>query len=578
MVVLLLLVPAAAAPAAVTDRDRSFNFTGQVLLDDGGSDIAYAVALQGDGKLVMLSESSTGISRVRRLLPDGSPDDRFGHNGVIPIGTGMTAERLRAVVIQPDGKILVGGTSSYKPVIYRFDAAGKPDPGWGLAGKFQLSERTEDVNALALLPDGRVIAAGGDESQGFVWRVTAGGAIDESFNVKGRIGLVSRAGSLDTALDVAVQPDGKLVVAGRSNSHFNGWAMRLNANSGVDADFEGGVAHLDAGGVETANVVELLPDGRIVVAGNTTAGQNGIVWRLRSNGKLDTSFNETGSRVIDSAGSEHLRALLVQPDGKLVAVGDTSVNHDGAFYRLTTDGQFDRSFDGDGAIGVDAGGIELLTGAVLQPDGNLVAVGRGGPEADVTVFRLLGDPHKLSVSTVGSGTVNCGGLCAGAYDVGTVVALTATPAAGSTVTSWTGCASVTGDVCRVTMSGPRTVKATFTADPPKGQPTTPATGGGAALPGAGGQPGGAGGQPTTPPDRVAPRIRGARVAKGRVRFVLSEDAKVTVTVGAKKITRSLRAGLREVKLGELKRGKITLRAVDAAGNRSSAVRVKREVR
>ena len=120
------------------------------------------------------------------------------------------------------------------------------------------------------------------------------------------------------------------------------------------------------------------PTGGSWSPGNTTAGANGIVWRLRSNGNPDTSFNETGARAIDSAGSEHLRALLVQPDGKLVAVGDTSVNKDGAFYRLTTDGQFDRSFDGDGAIGVDAGGTEMLTGAVLQADGNLVAVGSGG--------------------------------------------------------------------------------------------------------------------------------------------------------------------------------------------------------
>ena len=146
-----------------------------------------------------------------------------------------------------------------------------------------------------------------------------------------------------------------------------------------------------------------------------------MVWRLRSNGNPDTSFNETGARAIDSGGFEHLRALLVQPDGKLVAVGDTSVNKDGAFYRLTTDGQFDKSFDGDGAIGVDAGGTEILTGAVLQPDGNLVAVGtrrdrrgRGG------VPPARRPAHADGHDTTGAGTVTCGGPCAPAYDVGTV--------------------------------------------------------------------------------------------------------------------------------------------------------------
>jgi uncharacterized delta-60 repeat protein len=571
IVLLLLIAPAATASAAVTDRDHSFNFTGQVLYDAGGADIAHAVALQSDGKLVTVAESSTGISRVRRLLPDGTLDDRFGTNGVIPIGAGNTAERLRAVLVQPDGKILVGGTSTFWPVIYRFDAQGKPDPTWGSNGKFFLSQREEDVNAIALAPDGRVIAVGADESSALAWRVTAKGELDESFNIKGRLTIASKAGSKDTALDVAVQGDGKLVVVGRSNTDNDGWATRLNADTGFDQDFNGGLTRLDAGASETAGVVDLLPDGRIVIAGNTTANLDGIVWRLRSNGKLDTRFNETGSRTMDSAGAEHLGALLVQGDGKLVAVGDTSTNKDGALYRLTTDGQFDRSFDGDGAIGVDAGGAERLTGAVLQGDGNLVAVGTGGPSADEAVFRLLGDPHKLTINTAGSGTVTCGALCAPAYDVGTQVALTAAPAAGFSFASWAGCASVQGNVCCVTMSGPRTVTATFTADPVTGGGGTTT---GADKPGGGSKPTGGSGGSTTGVDRTAPRIRGARIAKGRVRFVLSEAATVTVTIDKKKkATSKLAQGLRSVSLGKLERGrhKVTLRAVDGAGNRAKAV-------
>jgi uncharacterized delta-60 repeat protein len=578
IVVSLLLLPAATASAAVTDYDRGFNFTGSRLTDAGGLDMARGIALQTDGKIVTIAESSTGISAIRRLLGDGSPDERFGTKGVIPMGAGNTSERLRAVLVQPDGKILVGGTSSFRPVVYRFDAQGKPDANWGTQGRFQLSDGVEDVTALALAPDGKVVVAGGNESIGVVWRLTAGGALDGSFNTGGRISVAPKPGRVDVASDVAIQPDGKIVVAGFSNADFDGWVMRLNANTGVDMQFNGGATRLDLGALEVAGAVELQPDGRIVVAGNTTNGFDGVVWRLRANGKLDTSFNETGSRTIDSGGSEHLRALLLQRDGRIVAVGDTSVNQDGAFYRLTEDGQFDRSFDGDGAIGIDAGGIETLLGAALQPDGNMIAAGRGGPGSDEAVFRLLGDPHRLTINTGGAGSVSCGAPCASAYDVGTEVALTATAAAGAAFTGWSGCATVQGNVCRVTMSGPRTVTATFVA--------IPATGGGGGTTGPGPTPGGAGkptggsGGSTTGVDRSAPRIRGARIVKGRVRFVLSEAATVTVTIDNKKRTRRLRPGLRSVSLGKLKRGrhKVTLRAVDPAGNRAKAVTLKLTVK
>jgi hypothetical protein len=135
MALSLLLIGATTASAAVTDRDRTFNFTGQVLTNAGGLEIARGVALQPDGKLVTIADSSTGISYVRRLLPDGSPDDRFGLNGVIRIGTGNTAEPLRAVLVQPDGKILVGGSSSFKPVIYRLRRAGQARPRLGRRGQ-----------------------------------------------------------------------------------------------------------------------------------------------------------------------------------------------------------------------------------------------------------------------------------------------------------------------------------------------------------------------------------------------------------------------------------------------------------
>ena len=172
--------------------------------------------------------------------------------------------------------------------------------------------------------------------------------------------------------------------------------------------------------------------------------------------------------------------MLVAPDGKLAVIGQTTVNNDGAIYRLTPAGAFDPTFDGDGALGVDSGGIDTLFDGLLEPDGNIVAA--GASKLDGVVYRLLGDPFPLKVSRNGSGAgsvvsdprgIDCGGTCTGTYDVGTRVTLAAVPAQGSTFAGWTGGGCPASPVCRVELRSAVNVTATFNANPAPAATATP---------------------------------------------------------------------------------------------------------
>jgi hypothetical protein len=332
------------------------------------------------------------------------------------------------------------------------------------------------------------------------------------------------------------------------------------------------------------------------VTGATSIGQNGFIHRLLDTGQPDQGFNNSGVQFLDSAAQEAANAVLVQPDGKLVVVGSTTAGGDGGdgvFYRLTPQGAFDGSFDDDGAIGVSSGRAEALFAAALAPDGNLV--GAGTSFGAGIVYRLLGDPHTLTVRRIGAGTVTsapagiaCGATCARAFDVGTRVTLTAS---GAGFTGWSGvpCASGTArNICSVTLRSALTATARFAANPAPSAPApVPAT--------MVARPTGT----TTAADTTAPRITRAKLTHRRfsvgsrptaisakrgtgVRFTLSEKAAVKLTVLGTRMTlersrttagETLLAFSGRTRRVKLKPGRYRMRltATDPAGNRSAPV-------
>jgi uncharacterized delta-60 repeat protein len=231
------------------------------------------------------------------------------------------------------------------------------DRGYGTAGHATIGfDQVHDrVLATAITPDGSLVGVGSTDSGALVFRLDATGRPDLSFGLAGMRAL--NAGGLRVFTGVAVQPDGRVVLVGDAGT--NVVVARLLPDGRPDATFDGdGFRTIDSGGDELSTAVALQRDGRIVVAGITSIGRDGAVYRLNADGSLDSTFDGDGARGIDSGGSEILNALAIQPDGKIVAVGHAVGNGaavPAAVYRLNPDGSPDSTFDGDGARGIQVG-------------------------------------------------------------------------------------------------------------------------------------------------------------------------------------------------------------------------------
>ena len=271
---------------------------------------------------------------------------------------------INHTVVQPDGKVLVGGVFTTvegiaRRNLVRLDAGGKVDtsfnPGTG---------PNASVNSIALQPDGKIIIIGdfistNGRSTGHIARLNPDGSVDGSFAIgTGAAGKISA---------VAVQPDGKILLGG-SFVTFNNTVVnhicRLNTDGGLDDSFAAGT-----GATQQVRKIIVMPDGDIVIAGDFSgfngATKAGIV-RLYPNGSDDTSFN-TGTGSNDS-----VHDLVRQQDGKLVIVGSFTT-FDGApragTARLHEDGSLDMSFDS--GLGFDG---DLFT-IVALPDGKFMVGG-----------------------------------------------------------------------------------------------------------------------------------------------------------------------------------------------------------
>jgi uncharacterized delta-60 repeat protein len=170
----------------------------------------------------------------------------------------------------------------------------------------------------------------------------------------------------------------------------------LAAPGDLDSSFDGdGVRILDLGGVDAAAGLVIQPDGRIVATGiagaSVTTSDNFGLARLKLDGSLDTSFSDDGKANLSVGGKDRGGAAALQPDGKIVVVGDTigTATSDFGVLRSTADGVFDPTFDDDGTATIDFGGVDWGDDVLVQPDGKIVLA--GSVFSDVAVVRLNPD-------------------------------------------------------------------------------------------------------------------------------------------------------------------------------------------
>jgi uncharacterized delta-60 repeat protein len=267
-----------------------------------------------------------------------------------------------------------------------------------------IGSSTETGHSVAIQADGKIVVAG-TSAIGFAYdfavvRYNSDGSLDTTFNGTGKV-ITDIGGTNDQGFSVAIQADGKIVVAGLSaiNSLNDFAIVRYNSDGSLDTSFNGtGKVTTPIGsGDDMAFSVALQDDGKIIAAGQSLTGSyyDFAVVRYNSDGSLDTSFNGTG-KVTTAIGSadDHGNCVAIQGDGKIVVAGTSFIgsSNDFAVVRYNSDGSLDAAFNGTGKVTTDITGLDYASSVALQGDGKIVVAGgtSDGSNYDFALVRYLG--------------------------------------------------------------------------------------------------------------------------------------------------------------------------------------------
>jgi uncharacterized delta-60 repeat protein len=474
--------PGHAFPGAL---DTSFGTRGTVTTDFGADDAAFALVRQSDGKLVAAGRSNVAGSAdfaLCRYDAEGELDLAFGTGGQVltdfggnrcaggprnarpcqshdecPGGTCVSSDDVAsALALQDDGKLVAAGERracggggehvgercqvdadcGSPPAVCladfalaRYNADGSVDLTFGSAGRVVTDFGGDDAAfALALQPDGKIVVAGVSTEGGTMdfalARYDSDGTLDATFGSGGKV--VTDLGGNDEAFALVVQPDGALVAAGVSTAagSLDFALARYNTDGTLDATFgAAGQVVTDFGpafvgsdpsncalpiadfhGADVAFALAVQPDGKLVAAGVSTG--DFALARYNADGSLDTTFGTCGRVITNFAGDDAAAsALVVQPDGKLVAAGRRSVATQTSFSlaRYASDGTLDPIFGAGGRVATEVGTVAEGSALVLQPDDGRLLVA-GAADGDFALARYEGDFATLGLTKAGTGS------------------------------------------------------------------------------------------------------------------------------------------------------------------------------
>jgi uncharacterized delta-60 repeat protein len=346
-----------------------------------------SLATQPDGKIIIggtfTTVDGTNRNRIARLNLDGTLDAGFNSS------VGGSGDSVRAIAIQPDKKIIIGGIfttidGTTRNGIARLNLDGTLDAGF--------NPDTSGVDSIALQSDGKIIIGGsftavGGTARTGIARLNSDGTLDAAFNP-----TITFTFGTAFVFSLAVQPDGKIIIGGifttidGTNRNF---VARLKPNGTLDTGF-------NPNANEMVLSLAVQPDGKIIVGGrfNAIGGINrNLLARLNSDGSLDTEFNVPilGGIV------KSVNQIKIQDDGKILISGDfnTVAGEPRAnLARINTDGTIDNNFNilvNEKCLAVD-----------IQPDGKIIIGGWFTAVGGVTRNKIArleeivdGAPYKL---------------------------------------------------------------------------------------------------------------------------------------------------------------------------------------
>lgn len=425
-------------------KDTSFD------IGTGFNSTVNSIVLQNDGKIIVSGEftrfQGASQSNIIRLNADGSKDTSFnvfsGFNGIV-----------KSVLIQPDGKIVVGGyftryINDTRNGVIRLNSDGSNDTTFNISTGFGFAP---GVTSLGLQPDGKIIVGGYFRyykgiSQNHLIRLNADGTKDDSFEVGTGYGVdetksisfiivrpngkiltggyfdsyqditvnklvsLNNDGSRDIAVEtgngfnnsvdaIVQQTDGKMVVGGQFSNYqqtSQNCLVRINSDNSIDKSFNIGTGFYNYwGGHPTIQTVALQTDGKIIAGGRFTSykdvSQGGLI-RLNNDGTKDDSFN-VGSGFAGSYGTNKVQVIVIQPDGKIIVASDyfryNEVTNN-YLIRLNPDGSMDKSFN------IGSGFNTVVESIVLQEDGKIIVGGQ------FTKFQGVAQNHLIRLNPDGT--------------------------------------------------------------------------------------------------------------------------------------------------------------------------------
>jgi uncharacterized delta-60 repeat protein len=387
--VLLAATAHCAALAAPGDLDTTFSADGKVSLSvTSGADKAWSMVLQPDGKIV-LAGTCDGDDITRFCIV------RFDNEGSLDIGFGLlggTSGRItdgedtaRAVAVAPNGTIVIAGycfsNSKYDFCVTRLLPNGARDTTFGNDGNVVTSVTSEAnlAYALAIQPDGKIVVVGACGSSTFrdfcVARYRVDGSLDTSFSGNGK--LATDIVRDDYAYAVAIQSDGKIVVAGGcsdtasiTDSAF--CVVRYSSTGVVEGGFPRRFAFISPSKSEVTSIA-IQPDDKIMLGGYCSDSLSGraCLLRLESAGTTDLSFSRG---MLDGACSSGA-AIALQADGKIAMVGTQGI-FDYCVSLYNADGTLDQTFGSSGkTVTPVTTGDNFAQSVAVQPDGKIIAAG-----------------------------------------------------------------------------------------------------------------------------------------------------------------------------------------------------------
>ncbi|WP_028316878.1 delta-60 repeat domain-containing protein [Desulfatibacillum aliphaticivorans] len=397
--------------------DASFNKPEGFVLFDGPfseNDTGVETLIQSDGKIVVMGYSFDGVKNQVLLLrynPDGTLDNLFGTNGTVYFDDGLDQKGLGLALAQ-NGAIIVTGYVRYNTkrdiLVLKYEPDGTLDifTTYSSPGEF-----TDIGFGAAAGPDGRIYIVGeilGANSQDLILL-----CLDNNLNLEpgfGNNGVVTYNGSgddNDKGFAVAIQPDGKVVVAGADivvgMIEEDLLVLRYNPNGVLDASFgNNGVFKYSHAGdnADYGNFIALQDDGKIVVTGSAHDGNSYkiLLLRLEENGVLDNGFAKGGAAVYpDQPGVfEYAFGVAVSPHGEIFVAGvsDNGPKNQAIVLGYDCNGNLDMDFAENGVFTFTGlpNTDDQANGIAMQADGNIVVTGfsNNGVDNEVLTLRLMG--------------------------------------------------------------------------------------------------------------------------------------------------------------------------------------------